>query len=141
MARWNDGRLDISGNNALSEKNLPQEGSVKVTVDAISYEAKKNRQLAEIRLSRGRFTGNPSVTYVFSDILEKPKERRDFSLPYIDIPGLRMADGGDIRDINALGGGIPGNTLPIGGGTPGRKSVYSKQLNQAIDHQSPVRKI
>jgi len=139
MARWNNGQLDVNGSFATSTKTLPQDAPVNVGV--YSNEARKRIFLDAIRKSQGRFTADFSVTYDFGSIVDLPHQRGQTNLPFVDFPGIKLSDGGDIRDVNAFGGGMPPGANFIGRGKPSRLSEFNRALALSIDHASPVRRI
>jgi hypothetical protein len=138
VARWNNGKLDINGRLIISQVNVPQDGNEVNAEAGLSYERYKSVNFDAVKRAAGRFTYNGRQAYIISDVKELEKDRRDFGLPFVEYPGMKLSDGGDIRDINALGGGMPPGGSFIGKGVPGRKSPYARNLVQDIDHKSPV---
>jgi hypothetical protein len=139
MARWNNGYTEIVDGSAASEKNYPQNG--RNTSDRnlpLSSEARKRIFLDNVRKTRGRFTSTGSVSYDFSNIAPYEQQRGSFPFPFIDFPGAKLVDGGDIRDVNAFGGGMPQGNSSVGNGVPSRKSRFNRYLPLVADHKSPV---
>ena len=138
MARWNNGFLVVKDNHAVSTKSTPQDAANEASISDYSLYADLQRQSRDVRNSRGRFTANPTVGYVFSDLRSVEHQRGSGALPFVDYPGSALATGGDLRDINALGGGLPGSPAFIGGGTPGRQSPFSRPISLRFDRRSEV---
>ena len=137
MARWNNGFLDVSDNTTRSETNKPQDAA-DANMPGISQFTRRALLDAAIKRSRGRFTGTPGTTYVFSEIDSEETLRRSTKLDFIEAESSKFSEGGDVKDINALGGGMPDGKSFIGRGKPSRKSIFNAELSLRFDHSSPV---
>ena len=140
MARWNNGFVDVKGNRILSSKSLPNDAPNEKTIAGFSDYARRAEQRKIVMLSRGRFTSKADVSYDFSDTNVSEFYRGAAGLSFVDYNGQAFSAGGDIRDINAHGGGMPEtrNGVSIGGGIPSRKSEFRRKLSLRLDHASPV---
>jgi len=142
MARWNNGYTEYSNGSATSEKNYPQNGANSAVPGLpLSHEARQRQALDAVRRSRGRFTSRANAAYRFSDVQPFEHQRGNAALPFVDFPGAKLSDGGDLRDMNGFGGGMPDSNTFVGRGVPSRKSVYNRYLPLAMDHKSPVPRV
>jgi hypothetical protein len=138
--RWNNGYTETSQNKLYSKQNVPQEGTRKKPIGSgYSPETIQTAERAMVRASRSKWRQRGMVGYVTSDIRPSEHLRRDYGYPFVDAPGGKISEGGDLRDMNALGGGMPAvNLTSVGSGVPARLSIFRKNLSMVFDHKSQV---
>jgi len=140
MSRWNNGFVRVENGKLLSVKSLPQDAPNNLKISGYDNYSEKQEQRKRVLLTRGRFTSPYASDYSIGNAQTLEHLRGASSLPFVDYPEATFSAGGDLRDLNSLGGGMPENRQSIGNGIPGRKSVFSRNLSLRLDHESPVRR-
>lgn len=140
----NNGYLQVRGDLAKSETNVPQTSDPRNLRPGEPVSQFERSQMIRSSVNREirKLGARREVVYVLHAAVPIESELYNKHLPFIQSPGVRFSEGGDLLDANAAGGGVPAwNTRKgVGRGTPYRLSEYRTKLAYIHGFKSPFSK-